>query len=343
MTPPSARRPAPPPDLVFTVALPNKGSLSEGVVAMLAEAGYRSRPDGRDLTLVDSANGVRFYFLRPRDVAVYVGTGDIDLGITGRDLALDSGAPVTEVLGLGIGRSHFRYAAPEMGWIPLGADLPADDPPGLRWKVRVTATSGPDGPGTYGQGRSELKVTDLAGKRIATSYPTLVADHLARQGIEADIVRLDGAVEISVELGVADAIADVVTTGRTLAAHGLVPFGEVLCTSEAVVIQRASHAGGTSTDDGHEAARRQLLRRLEGVAVAQQYVMVDYDCPRDLLDRAVALTPGLESPTVAPLRDDAWVAVRALVPKADMNEVIDALADLGAKAILASDVRSARL
>lgn len=311
MTPPSdsaAPRPSPD-DPVFTVALPNKGSLSEGVVAMLAEAGYRSRPDGRDLTVVDSANGVRFYFLRPRDVAVYVGTGDIDLGITGRDLALDSGAAVTEVLGLGIGRSHFRYAAPH----PAGG------------------------------GAGKWEVADLTGQRIATSYPTLVADDLARRGIEAEIVRLDGAVEISVELGVADAIADVVGTGRTLAAHGLVAFGEVLCSSEAIVIQRASDAGGTSTHDGHEAARRQLLRRLEGVAVAQQYVMVDYDCPRDLLDRAVALTPGLESPTVAPLRDDAWVAVRALVPKAGMNEVIDALADLGAKAILASDVRSARL
>ncbi|HXH58244.1 ATP phosphoribosyltransferase [Iamia sp.] len=290
---------------MLTVALPNKGSLADGVTAMLVEAGYRSRPEGRDLTVVDPANGVRFYFLRPRDVAVYVGSGDIDLGITGRDMALDSGAPVTEALALGIGRSSFRYAAPDTG--------------------------------------ADWTVGELAGKRIATSYPRLVADDLARRGIEAEVVRLDGAVEISVELGVADAIADVVSTGRTLAAHGLVAFGETLCTSEAVVIQRSPDAGGPSTDDGHEASRRQVLRRLEGVAVAQQYVMVDYDCPRDLLEPAVALTPGLESPTVAPLRDDAWVAVRALVPKAEMNDVIDALADLGAKAILASDLRSARL
>lgn len=323
---------------MFTVALPNKGSLADGVTAMLVEAGYRSRPDGRDLTVVDPANGVRFYFLRPRDVAVYVGSGDVDLGITGRDMALDSGAPVAEVLALGIGRSSFRYAAPEVGWIPLGADRPAEDPPGLRWEVPVGTKTG-----TYQQGTPRWKVADLAGKRIATSYPRLVADDLARRGVGAEIVRLDGAVEISIELGVADAIADVVSTGRTLAAHGLVAFGETLCTSEAVVIGRASDAGGPSIDDGHEASRRQVLRRLEGVAVAQQYVMVDYDCPRDLLDAAVALTPGLESPTVAPLRDDAWVAVRALVPKAEMNDVVDALADLGAKAILASDVRSARL
>ncbi|NLV56178.1 MAG: ATP phosphoribosyltransferase [Acidimicrobiales bacterium] len=285
---------------MLTVALPNKGTLSEGVIDMLTEAGYRARPDGRSLTVLDPANGVRFYFLRPRDVAVYVGQGDIDLGITGRDLFLDSGAAVTEVLGLGWGASVFRYAAPE--------------------------------------GERVWSVDDLAGCRIATSYQGLVERDLASRGIEARIVHLDGAVEISVELGVADVVADVVGTGRTLAAHGLVPFGEPLCTSEAVVVAREAPVASDQ-----EAARRQLLRRLEGVAVAQQYVIVDYDCPRELLDRAVSLTPGLESPTISPLRDDDWVAVRVLVPKGDMNDVIDSLSDLGAKGILASDVRSARL
>lgn len=292
---------------MLTVALPNKGALSEGVTAMLSEAGYRCRPDGRGLTVVDQANGVRFYFLRPRDVAVYVGRGQIDLGVTGRDLALDSGAVVRELLALGIGGSRFLYAGPASAAPPEG------------WSVDA-----------------------LAGRRIATSYPRLVADDLTARGISAEVVRLEGAVEISVELGVADVVADVVSTGRTLAAHGLEPFGPVLCTSEAVVVG----PDGEADPDGESeesAAHRQLLRRLEGVAVAQQYVMVDYDCPRDLLEEAVALTPGLESPTIAPLRDDRWVAVRALVPKTEMNVTIDALADLGAKAILASDLRSARL
>ncbi|MGI8939890.1 MAG: ATP phosphoribosyltransferase [Iamia sp.] len=293
---------------MLTVALPNKGALSEGVTTMLSEAGYRCRPDGRGLTVLDPDHGVRFYFLRPRDVATYVGRGEIGLGITGRDLALDSGATVAEVLALGIGGSRFLYAGP-------------------------TATAPGDG----------WSVDDLAGRRIATSYPRLVADDLAARGIEAEVVRLEGAVEISVELGVADVVADVVSTGRTLAAHGLEPFGPTLCTSEAVVVACDGLRDDEGAGDGASAARRQLLRRLEGVAVAQQYVMVDYDCPRALLDQAVALTPGLESPTVAPLHDEAWVAVRALVPKADMNATIDALADLGAKAILASDLRSARL
>lgn len=289
---------------MLTVAVPNKGALSEGVTSMLTEAGYRCRPDGRGLTVVDPDQRVRFFFLRPRDVAVYVGRGEIAVGITGRDLALDSGATVDEVLALGFGSSQFRYAAPSV-----------EAPPG-GWTMEA-----------------------LAGRRIATSYSRLVADDLAARGIQAEVVRLDGAVEISVELGVADAVADVVSTGRTLAAHGLEPFGPSLCTSEAVVVVRGGEASLASKDP----AQRQLVRRLEGVAVAQQYVMVDYDCPRALLDDAVALTPGLESPTVAPLRDDAWVAVRALVSKPDMNATIDALADLGAKAILASDLRSARL
>lgn len=283
---------------MLTVAVPSKGGLSDSVADMLREAGFRARPEGRDLSVVDAGNRITFYFLRPRDVAVYVGRGDIALGITGRDLALDSGAPVSEALALGFGASTFRYAAPAGGtWSPA----------------------------------------DLAGSRIATSYPGLVTADLERQGIEAEIVRLDGAVEISVALGVADAIADVVTTGRTLAAHGLRAFGDPICESEAVVIQRVGHPAGPAD------VARHLIRRLQGVVVAQQYVMVDYDCPRDLLDAAVAVTPGLESPTVSPLRDDGWVAVRALVPRADMNEVIDTLSDLGVKAILASDLRTARL
>lgn len=283
---------------MLTVAVPNKGALSGSVLEMLREAGFQARPEGRDLSAVDAANRITFYFLRPRDVAVYVGRGDIAMGITGRDLALDSGAPVTEALTLGFGASTFRYAAPVGG----------------QWST-----------------------ADLAGARIATSYPGLVAADLARRGFGAEIVRLDGAVEISVALGVADAIADVVTTGRTLAAHGLVAFGDAICVSEAVVVQR-THAPAGPAD-----VARHLLRRLQGVTVAQQYVMVDYDCPRELLEQATAITPGLESPTVSPLRHDGWVAVRALVLRAEMHEVIDRLSDLGVKAIIASDLRSARL
>lgn len=281
---------------MLRVAVPNKGALAGPSSEMLAEAGYRQRHEQRDLTVLDPVNEVEFFFLRPKDIPIYVGSGELDLGITGRDLALDSGAPVAETLSLGFGGSTFRYAA------PAGRD----------WKIE-----------------------DLRGRRLATSYPRLVRDDLARRGVEAEVIRLDGAVEISVQLGVADAVADVVGSGRTLRQHELVAFGDPICVSEAVLVHRA---------DGEESQpKTQLAARLQGVVFAQQYMMLDYDCPRELLDRAVAITPGLESPTVAPLAHPDWVAVRAMVHRKQVNNVMDELAAAGARAVLASDIRSCRL
>jgi ATP phosphoribosyltransferase len=277
--------------------VPNKGTLSEPAGEILSEAGYRRRSDPKDLTVIDRTNNVEFFFLRPKDIAIYVGSGQLDLGITGRDLAAESDAPVRERLALGFGSSTFRYAAPV----------------GRQWTV-----------------------DDLEGKRIATAFPNLVRKDLAARGIDATVIRLDGAVEISVQLGVADAIADVVGSGRTLGLHDLVAFGDPLCDSEAVLIERADAGAG---DAG---PRDQLVGRVQGVVFGQQYLMLDYDCPRSLLERATAVTPGLESPTIAPLADPAWVAVRALVPRRDVNALMDELVAIGAKAILASDIRFCR-
>ncbi|AHC25655.1 MULTISPECIES: ATP phosphoribosyltransferase [Mycobacteriaceae] len=280
---------------MLRVAVPNKGALSESASEILSEAGYRRRTDPKDLTVVDPANNVEFFFLRPKDIAIYVGSGELDLGITGRDLAADADAPVKERLALGFGSSTFRYAA------PAGQD----------WQV-----------------------ADLAGKRIATAYPNLVRRDLAAKGIEATVIRLDGAVEISIQLGVADVIADIVGSGRTLRLHNLVAFGESLCDSEAILIERS--------DSEADPARDQLAARVQGVVFGQQYLMLDYDCPRTVLDQATAVTPGLESPTIAPLADPDWVAVRALVPRRTVNTIMDQLAAIGAKAILASDIRFCR-
>jgi ATP phosphoribosyltransferase len=284
---------------MLRVAVPNKGTLSEPASEILSEAGYRRRTDAKDLTVIDRVNHVEFFFLRPKDIAIYVGSGELDFGITGRDLVLDSDAPVHECLALGFGSSSFRYAG------PAGRDWTA---------------------------------ADLAGKRIATAYPNLVRKDLAEKGIEATVIRLDGAVEISVQLGVADAIADVVGSGRTLSLHDLVAFGDPLCDSEAVLIERVDQVG----EGAAKAARDQLVARIQGVVFGQQYLMLDYDCPRSVLDKATAITPGLESPTIAPLADEAWVAIRALVPRRGVNEIMDQLAAIGAKAILASDIRFCR-
>jgi ATP phosphoribosyltransferase len=280
---------------MLRVAVPNKGALSEAAATILSEAGYRRRSDAKDLTVLDNANEVEFFFLRPKDIALYVGSGDLDMGITGRDLALDSGAEFTERLALGFGRSTFRYAG------PAGTD----------WRI-----------------------SDLDGKRIATSYPNLVLRDLAAKGLSAEVIRLDGAVEISIQLGVADLIADVVESGRSLRQNNLVPFGEPLCGSEGVLIERV----GAPADR----AKDQLTARLQGVVFGRRYVMLDYDCPRSILSEAIKVTPGLESPTVAPMADHTWAAVRALVPRKQANSVMDDLADLGAKAILMTDIRSCR-
>jgi ATP phosphoribosyltransferase len=282
---------------MLTVAVPNKGSLAEAAAALLTEAGYRQRRDSKDLATIDAENEVEFFYLRPRDIAIYVGEGTLDVGITGRDLLLDSGAHAQEALQLGFGASTFRFAA------PVG-----------------TITS----------------VEQLAGQRIATSYPGLVDAWLSEHGIQAHVVRLDGAVETSVRLGVADAIADVVQTGTTLRQAGLEVFGDPILTSEAVLIERV---GTPATGNGFEV----LKRRVESVLVARSYVMMDYDIAVDALDAAVEITPGIESPTVSPLRKDGWVAVRSMVPRQTAQPVMDRLYDLGARGILVTDILACRV
>ncbi|MCT1885250.1 ATP phosphoribosyltransferase, partial [Dietzia cinnamea] len=282
---------------MLRVALPNKGALSESASEMLSEAGYRRRHEGsKDLTLIDPDNDVEFFFLRPKDIAVYVGSGRLDLGITGRDLAADSMAEVDEVLDLEFGHSTFRYAG------PAGAGWSTDR---------------------------------LAGARIATSYPNIVSRDLQRRGVEAEVIRLDGAVEISIQLGVADCIADVVGSGRTLKVHGLEAFGDVLCDSSGVLISRA--------DAEVTAAMSQMRARLQGVVFAQQYMMLDYNCPKGLLDEVSTITPGIESPTVSPMADPAWIAVRSMVPRKRVNSIMDELAAAGAKSVIATDIRSCRM
>ncbi len=278
------------------IAVPNKGALSQAATEMLRESGYRQRSDSKELALIDADNNAEFFYLRPRDIALYVGAGTLDVGITGRDLLLDSGAPAEEVRGLGFGHSRFHFA-------------------------------GPAG-----------KYTDLAqldGLRIATSYVGVVERFLAERGITATVTRLDGAVETSIKLGVADVIGDVVETGSTLRAAGLTTFGEVILDSEAVLV--------VQPEARKNPAFEVFMRRLEGVLVARSYVMMDYDIKSEHVGEAVALTPGIESPTVSPLHRQGWVAVRAMVPRSGAQRLMDQLYDLGARGILLTDIHACRI
>jgi ATP phosphoribosyltransferase len=288
---------------VLRVAVPNKGVLSEPAAEMLAESGYRQRRSTKDLAVFDPDNDTEFFYLRPRDIAVYVAAGTLDVGITGRDMLLETtpatgeGPAAVEVMTLGFGRSSFRFASP----VESGIE----------------------------------RVDQLAGTRIATAYPVLLQRFLTESGVSADVVKLDGAVETACRLGVADAVCDVVETGTTLRAAGLHIIGEPVLTSEAILVRREG------ADDIPAVA--QLRRRLRGVLVARQYVMLDYDCPNAILERATAITPGIEGPTVSPLQTPGWSAVRAMVAKSETNRVMDELWELGARAILVTSIHASRI
>lgn len=281
---------------MLRIAVPNKGSLADASIEILKEAGYRQRTDSRDLVLIDPANGVEFYYLRPRDIAIYVGSGELEAGITGRDLLIDSGAAAQEILPLDFGGSTFRFAGPS---------------------------------------QEKLSLASISGKRVATAYPGLVQKHLADLKIKADVVRLDGAVESSIRLGVADLIADVVSTGNTLRQAGLAIFGDPILVSEAILIKGKAPAAASELEI--------LIRRLQGVVTARQYVLLDYDIPKKSVDQACAITPGLESPTISPLQKPDWVAVRAMVLRKDTNRLMDELWALGARGILVTDIHACRL
>lgn len=279
---------------MLKIAIPNKGVLSEAAVSMLKEAGYLVRRDNKDLHVIDREANIEFFYLRPRDIATYVGSGSLDAGITGLDLLVDSKSQAKSIASLGFGKSTLRFAG------PIG---------------------------------KFMDVSELSGRSVATAYPHLVREFLEGRGVNAKIIALDGAVEVAVRLGVADAVADVVSTGATLRQAGLEIFGPTILESDAQLIVAL----------GKDSAVAGLLARLEGVRVAREYVIFDYDCPVSLVEEASKITPGIESPTISPLRDNEWVAVRSLVKASETNQKMDELYKIGARAILVSAIHAARI
>ncbi len=282
---------------MLKIAIPNKGSLSEGAVSIFSDAGYICKRQSRELKIIDYENDVEFIFLRPTDISVYVANGILDLGVTGRDLVVDSGSDVDEIMPLRYGKSKFYYAVPN---------------------------------------NSDLEVEDFNGKRIATSYPILVAKDLENRNIDAKVIKLDGAIEISINLGVADAIADVVQTGRTLVEAGLKTIGEPVMASEAILIGQVEEAE-------RKKEIQTVVNRINGIVVARAYVMVEYDVPADTLENACSITPGIEAPTIAPLSRNGWYAVKAMTKKKGMNQLIDDLSEIGCKGIVVSNLRTCRI
>lgn len=285
--------------MTLSVALPNKGALAEDATQIFREAGYRLRNDSKELSFLDSVNDVEFFYLRPRDIATYVASSQIDLGVTGRDLLLDSGKGADAKLELDFGHSEFRMAAT-----------------------------------TNQLDSGEISEQKIQGKRIATAYPGLVSDFLSGKGVKAEIVTLDGAVEGAIKLGVADLIIDVVATGNTIKQAGLRIFGPTILKSQALLIGRPNFSNPQVET---------LIRRISGVVIARQYVLVDYDIEKKSLESACEITPGLESPTISPLAKADWVAVRAMVKRNEVHLAMDKLWAIGGRGILVTDIHSCRL
>ncbi|MCY4159817.1 MAG: ATP phosphoribosyltransferase [Bacteroidetes bacterium] len=282
---------------MLQIALPNKGALAVDAVELIRAAGYRCQRAGRELRVLDTENQVLFYFLRPRDIATYVSNGVLDLGIIGRDFLIEQQAGLDEIISLGFGNARLCYAGPE---------------------------------------NRNLDVDQFDGLRVATSFTHLVSADLDRRNIKAEIVPLDGAVEVSIQLGVADIIADLVQTGRTLEDAGLSVIGEPILHTEAILAGRPGIM--ESLTDANL-----FVRRIQGILHARTYVMIEYGCLRSVLEEVCQITPGIESPTIAPLSKPDWVAVKALVQRAETNQIMDDLEKIGATGIVITDIRTCRV
>jgi len=175
---------------------------------------------------------------------------------------------------------------------------------------------------------------ELDGKRLATSFPNVTRRYLAQHRADAHLVNLGGSVEIMIALGVADAIVDLVETGSTLAANRLRVLAEI-GRYESVLIQNKARREAELAD--------RVVRRLEGVIIARSWSLLEYNLPREKLSEAEKITPGFNSPTVNSLEDPAWCAVRVMVRRGEVIEVMEKLELLGAHAILETQINNCRL
>jgi len=270
------------------LAVPNKGRLAEPAVELLRNAGLEFELSERRLSAAVRNVEIELLFVRTEDVAEYVADGLVELGLTGADLVAEHGGALRTVLPLGFGACSLVLAVPR--------------------DAEHTATA------------------DLAGCRIATSFPRVTAAFLDTEGVEAQVVEVRGAVEVTPQLGVADAVVDLVASGSTLRMNGLRPIATLLA-SEAVLVARN---GATDADD----RVGELVDMLRSVldARGREYMMMN--APVEALERIRALIPGLSGPTVMPLADPAFIAVHSVVERSQLWRIVPALKAVGARDIL---------
>jgi ATP phosphoribosyltransferase len=278
------------------IGIPSKGRLAEAAAELLVEAGLRFRRQERGLFARVRDMPIDVTFLRTDDIPVLCAEGAIDMGVTGGDLIEETGAKLTSRLTLGMGTWRLAICVPEDS------------------RLR--------------------KPSDLAGCRIATSFPNVTRTYLERHNVAAHTVELTGSVEVMIALGMADAIVDLVETGSTLAANRLTILDE-LGRYDAVLVQNPATPHGQLAD--------RVVRRLEGVVIARSYSLLEYNVPEAKLAEAEKVTPGFESPTINKLEEPGWFAVRAMVKRSEVIDIMERLESLGATAILETTITNCRL
>lgn len=302
---------------ILRIGVPSKGRLSELANDLLGDAGLKFRRQNRGLfarvrplgsgPLGDHAMPIDVTFLRTDDIPVLCAEGAIDVGITGSDLVeearIDS-QPVAVDTRLKLGMGNCR----------LALCVPENSP--------------------------VVELKDLNGDRVATSFPNVTRDHLTRNGVTGHIVELTGSVEVMIALGIADAIVDLVETGSTLAANKL-RILEDIGSYETVLIQNRALFAEQPT------AKTQLIdrvvRRIEGVVIARDYSMLEYNIPEVKLAEAEQVTPGFSSPTVNILEKPGWHSVRSMVKRREVISIMERLEALGAEAIIETSIANCRL
>ena len=283
-------------DWLLRIGVPSKGRLAELAAQLLTDAGLSFRRTERSLFARCKDMPIEITFLRTDDIPVLVAEGAIGLGITGADLVAESGAELVHRLDLGVGSCRLALCVPD--------DATIDDP------------------------------RQLAGRRVATSFPRITKRWLAERGVEAHLVELSGSVEVMVALGVADAIVDLVETGSTLAANRLRVLDEI-GRYETVLVQ--------DPHISHPDLADRIVRRLEGIVIARSWSLLEYNVPRSRLAEAESITPGFKSPTVMALEDPAWCAVRAMVRRGEAHSIKERLELIGAVAMIETRITNCRL
>ncbi|MBI4979574.1 MAG: ATP phosphoribosyltransferase [Spirochaetes bacterium] len=277
-------------------AIPNKGRLHEPTVALLKRAGYSFRMKDRALYASCTNADIIFIFVRAEDIPVLVASSAVDIGITGQDLVIEKKAAASELLALDFGKCRLCVAVPGSA--------------------------------------SHDSVTELAGAMIATSFPGITSDYFTKQHVPVTCLEMNGSIEITVALGIADAIVDIVETGDSLKENNLRIFKEI-GSYQTVLIASPKRVMDERV--------QMVKRRIEGILIANSYSILEYNIPSARLKDAEKITPGFESPTVAELDEPGWLAVKVMVEKNRIADAMDKLEALGATGLFETEIKNCRL